>query len=793
MTSSRVLARVRVLSVAVGFCVLGSTAMAQLNVPGHGVGVANTDQIGKVQYPPEGQWSFEGDYTDSGRQGQHGVPVGDVTFVAEGVHGMAISLDGDGDGVYLGNGQAYQFTGDFTEMVWVNPMPLEGFADGGVMTIFSKVNDQEAQPQADEDTHGFYVNSASGAYDFEGGDFANPPGTVSSRTSHSGTANSVTNIAEDGGWHHVAMVYDEHMPVDILDPDTGEVIGTEPNTLLTLYIDGVEDATSDPRRWSQQANEGPLKIGFGNLHSGANSANWPGNQPGPGGGDGTGGSRDCPRIFSPPAEVVADPISIECRTPDYNGFIDELIIRPGALTADEVQLFADAEVVCDGAGDAAITSISATPLDGLAGAVSVSVGVEGDGALIALVSTREYASDDEFMTEDTMYTEVVLGPTAAANLSNKTIWLPAGTWTITAFAYNDLACLPTLEAQSKMSTAPFTLDLLPGHKGPRVAETAGGFTFWFETENYNFYDDDNTDRPLPVEQWPDGVPDERRGPFVFFYEDADALFGGGLRRDGGLSRNYSLFQVQWDVDIGLAGGEEGPHILWSRATNSYNTSDFFSVEGDPDDEPIPTEYPYYKETGYSSNNHRINEWNSGSPFPGFGAGATRIEGETSPLRAGRISGHNKDLQDGENRLVLSHRQAGPGRGKSRTIFWDGILITNDLEVLPNDAEIKALEELNLFRRGDCNGDGACDLSDGVAVLNFSFLGGDAPACLEACDFNANGALDITNAIFLFNAKFQGGPPIRAPRGDCGFANSLVGCGASNCTDADSPFPRVRGD
>ena len=85
-----------------------------------------------------------------------------------------------------------------------------------------------------------------------------------------------------------------------------------------------------------------------------------------------------------------------------------------------------------------------------------------------------------------------------------------------------------------------------------------------------------------------------------------------------------------------------------------------------------------------------------------------------------------------------------------------------------------------MNRGDCNDDGGIDVSDGVAVLNFSFLGADTPGCLAACDFNDNGALDITNAVYFFNALFQGGPPIAAPTGECGLASSaasrlLTGC------------------
>ena len=72
-----------------------------------------------------------------------------------------------------------------------------------------------------------------------------------------------------------------------------------------------------------------------------------------------------------------------------------------------------------------------------------------------------------------------------------------------------------------------------------------------------------------------------------------------------------------------------------------------------------------------------------------------------------------------------------------------------------------------FVRGDCNGDGGTDLSDGVTALNFSFLGAEAPGCLAACSFNASGELDITNAVFFFNVLFQGSGSIPDPTGTAG--------------------------
>ena len=73
-----------------------------------------------------------------------------------------------------------------------------------------------------------------------------------------------------------------------------------------------------------------------------------------------------------------------------------------------------------------------------------------------------------------------------------------------------------------------------------------------------------------------------------------------------------------------------------------------------------------------------------------------------------------------------------------------------------------------FRRGDGNGDSRIDISDGIGILNFLFLGGPAPRCAEAANANDDSRLNMSDAIFIFAYLFLGGPdpPAPGPR-DCG--------------------------
>ncbi len=89
-----------------------------------------------------------------------------------------------------------------------------------------------------------------------------------------------------------------------------------------------------------------------------------------------------------------------------------------------------------------------------------------------------------------------------------------------------------------------------------------------------------------------------------------------------------------------------------------------------------------------------------------------------------------------------------------------------------------------FSRGDCNGDGACDMADSIYVLNGLFVGGAVPRCLAAADVNGDAGVDIADPVYLLNYHFLGGPPPAVPFPDCGTselaADASLGCEESAC-------------
>jgi hypothetical protein len=73
-----------------------------------------------------------------------------------------------------------------------------------------------------------------------------------------------------------------------------------------------------------------------------------------------------------------------------------------------------------------------------------------------------------------------------------------------------------------------------------------------------------------------------------------------------------------------------------------------------------------------------------------------------------------------------------------------------------------------FMRGDVAPDATVvDLADGIAVLEYLFLGGPEPGCLSAADANDTGDVDIADPIFILQSLFAGGPMPPAPFTDCG--------------------------
>ncbi|MFP6632362.1 MAG: hypothetical protein VCD16_06980 [Planctomycetota bacterium] len=73
----------------------------------------------------------------------------------------------------------------------------------------------------------------------------------------------------------------------------------------------------------------------------------------------------------------------------------------------------------------------------------------------------------------------------------------------------------------------------------------------------------------------------------------------------------------------------------------------------------------------------------------------------------------------------------------------------------------------VFLRGDADSDLSIELTDAIFVLNYLFISGRTPGCMDAADIDNNSAIDLSDAIYVLNYLFIGGRVPPAPFEECG--------------------------
>ncbi|MGQ9591055.1 MAG: S8 family serine peptidase [Planctomycetota bacterium] len=169
-----------------------------------------------------------------------------------------------------------------------------------------------------------------------------------------------------------------------------------------------------------------------------------------------------------------------------------------------------------------------------------------------------------------------------------------------------------------------------------------------------------------------------------------------------------------------------------------------------------------------------------------GAAGRRLDASWSALSG--VASYRLSVRFGDEVLVETELQGGESRFE-----WispsDGLY---EVAVTPLDAGgLRGLEARcsawvaseKPFVRSECSGDRKLDLSDAVFGLQYLFLGGATPSCLEACDSNDDGGLDIADSVYTLQFLFTGGPPPPAPFGACGYdeAGYALGCASYPCS------------
>jgi hypothetical protein len=55
-----------------------------------------------------------------------------------------------------------------------------------------------------------------------------------------------------------------------------------------------------------------------------------------------------------------------------------------------------------------------------------------------------------------------------------------------------------------------------------------------------------------------------------------------------------------------------------------------------------------------------------------------------------------------------------------------------------------------------------EITDAIRTLEYLFLGGQTPNCLDAADADDSGQIDITDAVYSLSYQFLGGEPPPPP-------------------------------
>ena len=73
-----------------------------------------------------------------------------------------------------------------------------------------------------------------------------------------------------------------------------------------------------------------------------------------------------------------------------------------------------------------------------------------------------------------------------------------------------------------------------------------------------------------------------------------------------------------------------------------------------------------------------------------------------------------------------------------------------------------------FRRGDADADGLMNITDGIYIMRYLFLGGSEPPCLEAANADDDAMITVEDGVYILNYLFlpSSAPPEPGPNG-CG--------------------------
>ena len=189
----------------------------------------------------------------------------------------------------------------------------------------------------------------------------------------------------------------------------------------------------------------------------------------------------------------------------------------------------------------------------------------------------------------------------------------------------------------------------------KISNYSGGCQIWFETEAFDARDSDsenNVGIGFKI------VEAETR---IDLPKDA---FGDGIVNVRGTNNIWLLYTF----DVSAAEGEGGIWYLWARMVNPNNRSEWLWMLGD-DGKEIPDGKP-----AFVDGDDRAFEATIGPPW---GWASTKAEGDS------------KELQDGENTMMIWYREGDSSALRDVFVWSDTITYT------PSDEDYRNAEDIKL--------------------------------------------------------------------------------------------------
>jgi hypothetical protein len=132
----------------------------------------------------------------------------------------------------------------------------------------------------------------------------------------------------------------------------------------------------------------------------------------------------------------------------------------------------------------------------------------------------------------------------------------------------------------------------------------------------------------------------------------------------------------------------------------------------------------------------------------------------------------------EEQDIIFTPEDGFGDPPIMNIFVFGIISVPVTNLQPGWIEVRDPPPPEpVFIRGDVNMDTNVDIADVIYHLDYTFLGGPLPICMDAGDANDDGISDISDAIFLLYYFFLGGPGpwVPFPNPGIDWTDDTLGC------------------